>query len=67
MGKDVSEAEFLFFPSSSSRTRKKTERINFHILNKGPRLSNHEIYRPALFRPVDSAYHNGLLMIESTH
>lgn len=52
---------FFFFKG------KKTERINFHIVNKGPRQSNHEIYRPALLLLVDLAYHNGLLMIESTN
>lgn len=57
------EAEEFF----SFFLREKTERINFHIVNKGPRQSNHEIYRPALFLLVDLAYHNGLLMIESTH
>lgn len=50
-----------FFPQGKG---KKMERINFHIVNIGPRLSNLEIYRPALILPFDLAYHNGLLMIE---
>lgn len=43
--------------------KKRRRRRNFHIVNKGPCLSYHEIHRPALLLLVDSAYHNGLLML----
>lgn len=45
------------------KKKRRRRRRNFHIVNKGPCLSYHEIYRPALLLLVDSAYHNGLLML----